>query len=109
MVYEPVVIKQTYIYRGFKEMSISCSPDNINNLSNNMKRKRKRHGSKNHISGTIYLVLGYMSASIATCVSLNDQNYHNWDKVRISEYISIPKLPHNKLFDGINKQLWMLW
>ena len=81
-------------------MIIGCAPDHIKKLSNNMKGQHKKYGSKNHISETIYSVIGYMIASIATDVSWHDQNYPNWDKGLIYEIIIIPKVPKNKIFVG---------
>ena len=44
--------------------------------------------------------MGYMLASIATYVSLHDQNDPNWYKYQILEIISIPKLPQDTIFVG---------
>ena len=68
-----------------------------------MQRQRKQYVSKNYVSGTIHSIMGDTFPSVATKLSMADNNYSMWDKGQLLVITSCKKLSKDTIFVG-NKE-----
>lgn len=50
--------KDYYFEKGFKEISIECTPFKVYNLPHNVQAAQKQYVLQHHISGTIHSIMG---------------------------------------------------
>lgn len=98
--YDPDASKESYLDNGFVEISVGCAPERINNVLHNKQAQRKQYGLKHHISGTIHSAMGDTLPSVATSISVRDQNYTLWDKGQLLVIISRTKYAKDTIFVG---------
>ena len=98
--YTEAVTKQSYLDRGFQEISIECAPYKIHKLPNQLQGVRKQYGLQHYIAGTNHSVMGDTLPSIATTISKTDSNFHLWDKGQLLVIISRTKKAEDTIFVG---------
>ena len=84
-------------------MIICCAHDCTHNLSNNVKGGNLKNRVKHHVAGSIHSDMGNTLDSIATSISLHDQNNLPREKGQQLEIISRKNCHEIQHFLDINK------
>ena len=100
VIYDSNATKESYLERGFVEISIKCAPHKIVSLSNNIQGVRKQYGIQQYIAGTIHSIMGDTLPSIATTFSNSNNKLSIWDKGQLLVIVSRTKLAKDTIFVG---------
>ena len=100
VIFIPGTEKEYYFDRGFKEISVTCTPHRVHILPNNMQGVRMQYGLQHYVAGTIHSIMGDTLPSLATTFSNSNRDYGMWDKGQLLVIISRTKLAENTIFVG---------
>ena len=93
--------QQLYFDKLFVENTVTCNTrDKIYNLTRNMQRQRKSYEIQHYVAGTIHYSMGDTLPSVATSLSMADNNDSMKDKGQLLLILSGTKSPKDTIFVG---------
>ena len=98
--FDPAESKDHFINElGFREVSISCSPERQVYLDNT-RAKRQQYGLKHYVTGTIHSAMGDTYFKMAVSVSDSQDQFKLWDSGQLIVILSRTRIMKNTIFVG---------